>query len=169
MKKPLALVGTALILMLATACGSPSAGGSPTETAGNTAADLPASASPEDPETPCAPVAGGIPASAQDFSCLNLVSVSGSDTTGELAWLGSDPFTLVTLEQDSTLRFSSKTPCNTLMSSVKVTDTQFIVDPNMAMTMMACQDPQGDYESWVAKFFSTPLEYTHPGLDGPQR
>lgn len=160
MKKPLALLGAALLLMLATACGSPSAGDSPAETAGNTAADLPASATPESPESSCAPIAGGIPASVADFNCLNLSSVSGSDATGELAWLGSDPFTLVTLQQDGALRFSSKTPCNTLMSSVKVTDTQFIVDPNMAMTMMGCQSPQSDYESWVAKFFSTPLDYT---------
>lgn len=160
MKKHVALLVAALFLLLTTACGSHSAGSSPAETAGSTAADLPVSASPEDPETPCAPVAGGIPASAQDFSCLNLISVSGSDATGELAWLGSEPFTLVTLKQDGALRFSSKTPCNTLMSGVKVTDTQFMVDPNMAMTMMACQSPQSDYESWVAKFFSTPLDYT---------
>lgn len=163
MKKHLAFFGTALIMMTVAACGSPSAGGS-AHTAGSVSVESPGpgqniSPNAELPKPPCTPVAGGIPAAAKDFNCLNLTSVSGSDATGELAWLGSDPFTLVTLEQDGALRFSSKTPCNTLMSSVKVTETQFIVDPNMAMTMMGCQSPQSDYESWVAKFFSTPLDY----------
>lgn len=162
MKKHLALLGAALFLLLATACGGPSAGGS-ADTDESVSVESPRPGqgmSQEAPAAPCTPVAGGIPASAADFNCLNLISTSGSDATGELAWLGSDPFTLVTLEQDGALRFSSKTPCNTLMSSVKVTDTQFLVDPDIAMTMMGCQAPQSDYEKWVATFFSTPLDFT---------
>ena len=103
-------------------------------------------------------MAAGIPATEKDFSCLFLSSVSGSDATGELAWLSSNPFTLVSMERDGTVSFSSKTPCNTLMRSVK--DMQFIVEPNMAMTMMACQSPQNDYEKLVSTFVSTPLDYT---------
>lgn len=162
MKKHLALLGAALFLLLATACGGPSAGAS-ANTDGSVSVESPGPGqgiSQEAPEAPCTPVAGGIPATAEDFSCLNLMSTSGSDATGELAWLGSDPFTLVTLKQDGALRFASKTPCNTLMSSVKVTDTQFLVGPGMGMTQMGCQAPQSDYEKWVATFFSTPLDYT---------
>lgn len=108
----------------------------------------------------CVPAGKGIPTTVEDFDCLNLVAVSGTDANGEIAWIGTHPFTLVTMIRDGNVAFSSKTPCNTIMSSVKVTDTQFTVDPNMAMTMMACQSPQSDYERWVATLFSTPLNYT---------
>lgn len=108
----------------------------------------------------CLPAGNGIPTSVKDFECLNLISTGGTDANGGIAWLGTDPFTLVTMVRDGNVAFSSKTPCNTLMSSVQVTDTQFIVDPNLAMTMMACQSPQSDYEKWVAAFFSSALDYT---------
>lgn len=168
MKKSLVLWGTIFALMMTSACGS-SASGPAGEGAPSTSSSSPASGdsisseegTPTDaPADECTPVAGGIPANAGEFTCLNLVSTSGTDATGELAWLGTDPFTLVTSEQEGGLHFSSKTPCNTVMSSVEVTDTQFIVGPNMAMTMMACQSPQSDYERWVTTFFSAPLDYT---------
>lgn len=165
MKKSLVLCGTVFALMMTSACGTGPGGGSaggssvsgPAES-GSAATDPGPAESQETAD--CKPVAGGIPANAQEFTCLNLVSASGSDATGELSWLDTDPFTLVTLERDGELRFSSKTPCNTLMSSMDVTETQLIVGPNMAMTMMACQGPQSDYERWVATFFSAALDYT---------
>ncbi|MHA7268550.1 META domain-containing protein [Arthrobacter sp. HLT1-20] len=144
------LVLLAASLLLLSACGA-------TPGPGSTASEATA-ASAGAPEQ-CTPATGGIPGVAKDFECLDLISVSGSDSTGELAWLGKDPFTLVTLPRDGGVFFSSKTPCNTLMSQVEVTDTQFVVDSNLAMTMMACQSPQSDYENWVIKFFSTPLDY----------
>ena len=157
MKKCAVLLGAVLVLLLASAC-TTSPDSSPTlEPTSKPNSGVAASSAPNDQ---CTPVAGGIPAQVPDFDCLNLSSVSGSDATGELAWLGTDPFTLVTTVRDSKLSFSSKTPCNTLMSSATVTDTQFIVDPQMAMTMMACKSTQSDYEGWVVKFFSSPLNYT---------
>ncbi|MDO5754268.1 META domain-containing protein [Arthrobacter sp.] len=158
MKKYFVLLGATMALLLASACSTTPAGTPAADTPSATVSDDTDLANPT--EADCTPVAGGIPATEQDFSCLNLSSASGSDATGELAWVGSDPFTLVTMARDGALSFSSKTPCNTLMSTVKVTDKQFIVDPNMAMTMMACQSPQSDYEKWVSTFFSAPLDYT---------
>lgn len=157
MKNYLVLMGAAAALLLASACSiAPGGTGStPPLTAGSSAA----AGNEPSPGAKCTPVAGGIPTTVKDFNCLNLASVSGSDSTGDLAWLGTDPFTVVTMVRDGVLSFASKTPCNTLMSSVKVTDTQFIVEPNMSMTQMGCQSPRSDYEGWVAKFFSTPLEY----------
>lgn len=158
MKKYLVLMGTAMAMLFASACN--------TTPAGTSAVDAPPTTAPEgaNPSVPaeakCTPVAGGIPTTEQDFDCLDLVSVAGGDATGELAWLGTEPFTLATMVRDGSLSFSSQTPCNTLMSTVKVIDKQFIVDPNIAMTMMACQSPQSDYETWVSTFFSTPLDYT---------
>ncbi|POH75147.1 hypothetical protein CVS27_00605 [Arthrobacter glacialis] len=154
-KRHLFLLGAALLLL--SACGTtPDAGGA----AG--AAGTTSDATDVSTQTPtqCAPVAGGIPHSVKDFDCLNLSSVSGSDSTGELAWLGNEPFTVMTMPRDGGVSFSSKTPCNTLMGQVEVSDTQFVVGSNLAMTMMACQSPQSDYEKWVVKFFSTPLDYT---------
>ncbi|AIY02640.1 hypothetical protein ART_3041 [Arthrobacter sp. PAMC 25486] len=183
MKKSLVLLGALMALLLASAC-STTPSGSPDENPPASSAsqtteptsatqnapepsapqEAPAAAPSEDPppasDDDCVPAGTGIPASVQDFECLNLTSVSGTDATGEITWLGTDPFTLVTMVRDGNVAFSSKTPCNTLMSSVQVTDTQFVVDPNMAMTMMACQSPQSDYEKWVATFFSAPLNYT---------
>ncbi|MFB9165296.1 MULTISPECIES: META domain-containing protein [Arthrobacter] len=168
MKKFLLLMGASVALVLTSACGSPASGpagepAAPASSSGPASGDT--ISSEEDPSADamspaCTPVAGGIPATAKDFACLNLISVSGSDATGALPWLGTDPFTLVTSEQDGGIHFSSKTPCNTVMSSATVTDTTFTVAPNMAMTMMGCQSPQNDYEGWVVKFFSAPLDYT---------
>ncbi|WP_207346327.1 META domain-containing protein [Arthrobacter sp. E3] len=157
MKKYLVLLGATMALLFASACS--------TTAAGTPAADAPSATVGNDTDltnptqADCTPVAGGIPATEEDFSCLNLSSASGTDATGELAWVGSDPFTLVTMERDGVLSFSSTTPCNTLMGSVTVTDKQFIV-ANMGMTQMGCQSPQSDYEKWVSTFFSTPLDYT---------
>ena len=157
MKKPLVLMGATMAVLFASACS--------TTPAGTSAVDAPTTTTPviANPSLPsagaeCTPVAGGIPASETDFGCLHLASVSGSDAPGELVWLGTEPFTLATMVRDGALSFSSRTPCNLLMSAVKVKDKQFIVDPNMAMTLMACQSPQSDFETWVTAFFSTPLD-----------
>lgn len=125
-KRTLVLLAATCALMMASACGSPSGTsgtsgeGAPATTnsvpvPGGTISSGIVASTDALPET-CTPVAGGIPANAKDFNCLVLVSTSGSDATGELAWVGTDPFTLATSEQDGALHFSSKTPCNTLMS-----------------------------------------------------
>ncbi|MEO6530623.1 MAG: META domain-containing protein [Specibacter sp.] len=150
MKRRLVLSATSLLLL--SACTTP--GGATPETG---------TASPGIPlETPvqCTPAGGGVPRTIKDFECLNLGSVSGSDATGELAWLGSDPFTVVTMVTDGALSFSSKTPCNILRSQVTVTNTQFVVGPDIFLTQMGCPSPQTDHEKWVVKFFSSPLDYT---------
>lgn len=144
------LVLLAASLLLLSACGA-----TPEGTASTSEAPM----SNESAEQ-CSAVVGGVPRSAKDFECLNLSSVSGRDASGELAWLGEDPFTLVTMPRDGAVAFASKTPCNTLMSQVDVTDSQFVVNANLGMTQMACQSPQSDREQWVIKFFSTPLDYT---------
>ena len=117
MKSRLALLATSLLLL--SAC-STAGGATPETSAAGTEISL---------ETPaqCTLAAGGVPRTIKEFECLNLSSVGGSDATGELAWLGTDPFTVVTKIRDGVLSFSAKTPCNTLMSQVEVTDTQFVV------------------------------------------
>jgi len=114
--------------------------------------------------TACTPVPGGIPKTAKDFNCLDLVSVTGADMSGKLDWLGTDPFTLTTNLEDGGLRLGSKTPCNTLGAALKVTDSQLVVDPGtMVQTAMGCQSPESDREQWVVNFLSQPMDYLVKG------
>lgn len=113
------------------------------------------------PEAPCTPVAGGIPKTIADFNCLSLVSVSGRNSNGPLAWLGTDPITVKTSTLGGQLNIGGQAACNYYGAPVTVTATMLIVSADkMTSTAIGCLGAKGEQDKWVFAFLGKPMNYT---------
>ena len=135
--------------------------------------DAPSSASPPDgagdppssasrtpdpvPSEDCSDV-GGLP------GCVTFTSVSGSDPSGPLPWLGTDPLRFSVRTVDGRVTVGIGTPCNGGGGPAELDGTTLTVDhAQFAVTLMACLGPQGDYEKWAWDLIAEPITYTYDG------
>lgn len=116
----------------------------------------PATSQPTEPAMP-PPVCEGGP-----FGCRTYQSVSGRDSSGELAWLQSQPLEVSTVFVNGTWTVGVKTPCNHLGIEVDVQGDQLLTT-NIISTAMACLGPEGGYENWTHALFKQAVTWKLEG------
>jgi heat shock protein HslJ len=112
------------------------------------------------PSEDCSDV-GGLP------GCVTFTSVSGSDPSGPLPWLGTDPLRFSVRTVDGRVTVGIGTPCNGGGGPAELDGQTMTVDHSQfAVTLMACLGPHGDYEKWAWDFIAEPVTYTVNTQDG---
>ena len=146
--------------------GAPSPGGSadpgttaqpvPPDGAGNAPSSGPRTPEPG-PNEDCSDV-GGLP------GCVTFTSVSGSDASGPLAWLGTDPLSFSVRTVDGKVTAGIGTPCNGGGGPAELDGRTMAVDTSQfAVTLMGCPGPRADYEAWARDYIAEPVTYSYDG------
>lgn len=104
----------------------------------------------------------GAPCEGGPLGCSEFTSVRGADVTGDVAWLGTDPLRVSSRHANGEWTLHVKTPCNHLQVAVSVQDA-VMTQLWMAVTDMACGEPEGAHEAWTTKLFDQPVQWK---LDG---
>ncbi|WP_175637347.1 META domain-containing protein [Sinomonas mesophila] len=143
----------------ATAPGS-TPGGPAQPTPPDGAGDAPSSAPRTPDPTPsedCSDV-GGLP------GCVTFTSVSGSDPSGPLPWLGTDPVSFSVRTVNGRVTVGIGTPCNGGGGPAELDGATLTVDHSQfAQTLIACLGPQADYERWTWNLIAEPVSYAYDG------
>jgi len=105
------------------------------------------------PETPCE---GG------PLGCAEFTSVRGTDVTGDVAWLGTDPLTVSSRHANGAWTLFVHTPCNYLQVAVSVQD-DVLTQLWMMVTDHGCVAPTDNYQAWTEELFEQPVQWK---LDG---
>lgn len=131
-------------------------GGTGIQSGGNT--QQPGITQPPDPtrspETP--PCEGG------PLGCSEFTSVRGTDATGDVAWLGTDPLRVSSRHANGVWTLFVHTPCNYLQVAVSVQDDVF-TQLWMMVTDRGCVEPTDNYQAWTEELFEQPVQWK---LDG---
>ncbi|WP_426998614.1 META domain-containing protein [Pseudarthrobacter sp. N5] len=96
------------------------------------------------------------------FGCQAYTSVSGRDSSGELAWLKDQPLVVSSVFVNGTWTVGVKTPCNGLGVEVDVRGDQ-LIPGSIVSSAMACPGPESGYENWTHGLFKKAVTWT---LDG---
>ncbi|ASN53760.1 META domain-containing protein [Sinomonas sp. R1AF57] len=156
-----ALAGAGAAAMLLAGCGAgyaarPTAEPSPPSSSAPSASpNLGAPSAPRTPSITCDPV-GGLPA------CVDFASVSGSDASGPLAWLGTDPLAFRLEEVDGQVHARLKTPCN-VGDGLASLDGSTLTVTRLAVSAKGCSEPAAAYEHWTWNLIGGPVPYTYDG------
>ena len=139
-----------------TAGPDPSAGPTPPDGAGNAPSSAPRTPDPV-PSEDCSDV-GGLP------GCVTFTSVSGSDPSGPLAWLGTDPLRFSVRTVDGRVTVGIGTPCNGGGGPAALDGQTLTVDTSQfAVTLMGCPGPRAEYEAWAWNCIAEPVTYSYDG------
>ncbi|WP_442784841.1 META domain-containing protein [Arthrobacter sp. CG_A4] len=96
------------------------------------------------------------------FGCRSYQSVGGRDSSGELAWLQSQPLVVSTVFVNGTWTVGVKTPCNGLGVEVDLQGDQLIPGEIIA-TAVGCLGPESGYEAWTHELFRLAVTWTRDG------
>ncbi|WP_310202463.1 META domain-containing protein [Paenarthrobacter nitroguajacolicus] len=105
------------------------------------------------PETPCE---GG------PLGCAEYTTVRGTDATGNVAWLESEPLRVSSRHANGQWTLFVHTPCNHLQVAVSV-QANVMTQLWMAATDRGCEGPTASYQAWTEKLFEQPVQWK---LDG---
>lgn len=93
------------------------------------------------------PVCAGGP-----FGCRTYSSVSGRDSSGELAWLQTQPLVVSTAFVNGTWAVGVKTPCNGLSVEVDVRKDK-LIPGEISAKPKGCLGPASGYQNWACALF----------------
>jgi heat shock protein HslJ len=96
------------------------------------------------------------------FGCRTFTSTEGSDASGELEWLHSQPLVVSSTFVNGTWTVGVKTPCNHMSIEVSVEGNQLIPGQTIS-TAMACAEPAGGFESWTRELFEQTVKWELTG------
>lgn len=109
------------------------------------------------PSEDCSDV-GGLP------GCVTFTSVSGSDPSGAVPWLGTDTVSFSVRTVDGRVTVGIGTPCNGGGGPAQLDGATLTVDMSQfAVTAMGCLGPEGGYEAWTWDLIEEPLAYAYDG------
>lgn len=92
---------------------------------------------------------------------IRFTAVTGTNESGELPWLATNPVTWWITDRGSDQVVVVGTPCVGFEAAVTVTEEQIILDQSkMQIAAIFCEPPQGDYDRWVHEFTELPLNYS---------
>lgn|GEM_PF-2553737 len=138
--------------------------------------DVPA-ASSEQPGTSPTPGVSQLPSAAEGtgtvpgadnscegspLGCSEFVSVRGTDATGAVAWLGTEPLRVSSRHANGQWTLFVMAPCNYLQVAVAV-QGEVMRQLWMAVSDVGCVEPQVSYQLWTEKLFDQPVQWK---LDG---
>ena len=92
------------------------------------------------------------------LGCSTFTSVRGSDATGDVAWLGTQPLRISSTHVNGAWTLLVKTPCNVLNVEVSVQEDVWATR-SMAASAMGCRELEGSYEAWTVKLFEQPVQW----------
>lgn len=138
-----------------------------------TLAPRPTGTSPEAPPTTPAPTQGVAPTAPPAEGCgeigglpgcVTFTSVSGSDSTGPLGWLGTDPIRFSVSTVNGVVQGGVVSPCNRGGGPVALDGKTLTFDRTRTVrTLMACLTRAAEYEAWTFNFVDEPVRYTYDG------
>lgn len=111
---------------------------------------------PDPTQMPLTPCEGG------PLDCSEFTSVRGTDATGEVAWLGTDPLTVSSRKANGEWTLFVHTPCNYLQVAVSV-QNDVLTQLWRMVSDRGCQEPTDDYQAWTEQLFEQPVQWK---LDG---
>lgn len=101
---------------------------------------------------------GGLP------GCVVFNSVSGSDASGPLVWLGTDPLAFTVSTVEGQVQGAVKTPCNRGSGPAMLDGQTLTFDRSrFGSTAMGCLGAAAGYEAWAFAMVSEPVHYTYDG------
>ncbi len=104
-------------------------------------------------ETPCE---GG------PLGCSEFTSLRGTDATGDVAWLGTEPLEISSSQVNGGWILYVTTPCNWLQVTVSVGDD--VLTPLWRVaTDRGCEGSTASYQAWTEELFEQPVQWK---LDG---
>jgi heat shock protein HslJ len=103
---------------------------------------------------------------AGPLACSSFVSKSGSDFSGDLAWLESEGLVLSVTTRTGEPSLTITTPCNAITVPATISADRIQPDTDhLAAGAMSCAAPASEYEAWARQLVSRPLDYRLDGED----
>lgn len=96
------------------------------------------------------------------LGCSGFTSVRGSDATGDVAWLGTEPLRVTSARFDGVWTLHVYMPCNYLQVEVSAHDD--VLTPGArSVSDGGCDGLTASYQAWTEQLFEQPVQWK---LDG---